>query len=77
MGVFKKIVSGIKSAFNWIKDKIEKAIDVLTSSYIPKYLTNFDSRIPCDNGDYKSGALCYRDCKKASMINCGIGNLFI
>jgi len=42
-------------------------------SYIPSFLTNFNSRIPCPDGMYKGGALCYRDCQKANMVNCGIG----
>jgi hypothetical protein len=41
--------------------------------YFQHQLTNFDSRIPCNSGEYKSGALCYRDCGKNSMTNCGIG----
>lgn len=40
-------------------------------SYIPKSLTNFDA--VCDDGFYLSGALCYRDCSKAGLENCGIG----
>lgn len=42
-------------------------------SYIPSSLTNFNSRIPCPDGMYKGGALCYRDCNKIGMTNCGIG----
>lgn len=68
-----KVVTGITSAFNWVKDTVVKAVNVLTSAYIPKYLTNFDSSVPCEEGQYKSGALCYRDCTKAGMLNCGIG----
>ena len=51
-----------KSLFRWHFKK----------SYIPNSLTNFNSRIPCPDGMYKSGALCYRDCRKISMVNCGI-----
>lgn len=36
-------------------------------------ITNFDSRVPCPSGKYKSGALCYRDCSKVFLENCGIG----
>jgi len=44
-------------------------------SHVPKSITNFDSRVLCDDPDkyYKSGALCYRDCKINGMVNCGIG----
>lgn len=43
-------------------------------SYIPGSLTNFSSKIPCNsNNHYKSGALCYKDCKQLGMVNCGIG----
>jgi hypothetical protein len=41
--------------------------------YAPKTLTNFSSRIPCPDGKYKSGALCYKDCSKYNMSNCGAG----
>ena len=41
--------------------------------YWPHSMTNFDGRIPCPAGRYKSGALCYRDCGKIGMVNCGIG----
>ena len=43
------------------------------NSYIPKSLTNFDSKVECSQGYYKSLALCYRDCKIIGMENCGIG----
>lgn len=36
-------------------------------------MTNFDNRIPCPSGMYRGGALCYRDCVKIGMVNCGIG----
>ena len=42
-------------------------------TYIPKSLTNFDSRVPCSASKYKVGALCYRDCNNIAMKNCGIG----
>ena len=42
-------------------------------SYIPSSYTNFDSRVTCESGKYKAGALCYRDCKKIGLLNCGIG----
>ena len=42
-------------------------------SYVPSSYTNFDSRASCDSGMYKSGALCYRDCNKIGLLNCGIG----
>ena len=42
-------------------------------SYVPSSYTNFDSRVTCEAGKYKSGALCYRDCKKIGLLNCGIG----
>lgn len=43
------------------------------SSHMPKSITNFDSRIPCRDGYYKSLALCYKDCKILGMVECGIG----
>jgi len=43
------------------------------SSYIPHSITNFSDRVECEDGKYKAGALCYRDCKKIGLINCGIG----
>ena len=54
--------------WNWFKSRT-----IWKGSYIPKPLTNFDDRVPCPNEMYKSGALCYRDCNKAGLINCGIG----
>ncbi len=41
-------------------------------SYMSSSITNFSDRIPCDEDHYKSGALCYRDCNKNGMVNCGI-----
>jgi len=41
--------------------------------YFTQSLTNFDSRIPCPAGMYKGAALCYRDCAKIGLVNCGIG----
>jgi hypothetical protein len=55
-----------KNLFNWF----------FKDSYIPSSKTNFSSEIPCDKPtDYKAkgGALCYRDCEKIGMQNCGIG----
>jgi len=40
-------------------------------SYIPHSVTNFSA--VCEEGKYLMGALCYRDCKKHNMVNCGIG----
>ena len=42
-------------------------------SYISPSITNFDSRVPCPSNMYHSGALCYRDCNKSGLVNCGIG----
>lgn len=42
-------------------------------SYVPKSISNFDSSIPCRANEYKGGALCYRDCTKVGLVNCGIG----
>ena len=42
-------------------------------SYIPQSITNFDSRVGCPEGEYKVGAMCYRDCGKVGLTNCGIG----
>ena len=41
--------------------------------YWPHSMTNFDTRIPCPSRMYRAGALCYRDCAKIGMVNCGIG----
>ena len=43
------------------------------NSYIDSSMTNYDSRVLCNSGDYKVEALCSRDCAKALMVNCGIG----
>lgn len=40
-------------------------------SYVVKSLTMFSG--VCPEGRYKSGALCYKDCKVIGMSNCGIG----
>jgi hypothetical protein len=40
-------------------------------TYFPRSITNFEA--PCSDGYYRSGALCYRDCGKVGMVNCGIG----
>jgi len=40
-------------------------------AYFPKSITNFEA--PCFDGYYRSGALCYRDCNRVGMVNCGIG----
>ena len=42
-------------------------------SYFQKSIDNFSDRVPCPEGKYKSGALCYRNCGVIGMINCGIG----
>jgi hypothetical protein len=42
-------------------------------SYIPDSLTNFNDNVPCPEGMYRFGALCYRDCNNIGMHNCGIG----
>jgi len=42
-------------------------------SYFAPSMTNFDGRIPCPSGMYRSGALCYRDCANIGLQNCGIG----
>jgi len=56
----------------------QKKVDAKYSK-IAKSITNFDSRVLCDDDTeeliyYKKGALCYRDCKVNGMINCGIGS---
>jgi len=43
------------------------------SSYVTKAATNFDTQSTCKAGNYKFGALCYRDCQNINMVNCGIG----
>jgi len=52
-----------KSLFSWY----------FKHSYIPGSLTNFSDRIPCPEGMYRGGALCYRNCENIGMANCGIG----
>jgi hypothetical protein len=42
-------------------------------SYIPRSITNFHEDVGCGKGMYKSGSLCYRDCNKIGLTNCGIG----
>ena len=54
-------LSCFKHIFNWY----------FKSSYIPDSKTNFE--VDCDQGYYLMGALCYRDCAKVGMDNCGIG----
>ena len=54
--------------WNWFKSRT-----IWKHSYIPASMTNLDSRIPCPYEHYKSGALCYRNCNKAGLVNCGIG----
>ena len=41
-------------------------------SYVPHSITFFDKNVLCNDGEYKMGALCYRDCNKIGMTNCGI-----
>lgn len=55
--------SCFKSLFDWY----------FKNSYIPHSVTNFDASVPCSAGNYKFGALCYRDCANIGMYNCGIG----
>jgi hypothetical protein len=40
-------------------------------TYAPHSITNFEA--PCQEGYYRGGALCYRDCSQLGMVNCGIG----
>ena len=54
--------------WNWFKSK-----SYGKDSYMSSSITNFSDRIPCPTDMYKSGALCYRDCAKAGLVNCGIG----
>ena len=42
-------------------------------SYIPNSITNFSDRVPCPEGMYRAGALCYRNCNNIGLENCGIG----
>jgi hypothetical protein len=41
--------------------------------YVPRSLTNFSHEVPCYEGMYRVGALCYRNCENINMENCGIG----
>lgn len=43
------------------------------STYMSDSVTNFSSRVNCEPGMYKGGALCYRDCANIGLVNCGIG----
>eukprot|EP00357_Protocruzia_adherens_P011916 CAMPEP_0115007688 /NCGR_PEP_ID=MMETSP0216-20121206/21371_1 /TAXON_ID=223996 /ORGANISM="Protocruzia adherens, Strain Boccale" /LENGTH=453 /DNA_ID=CAMNT_0002374763 /DNA_START=130 /DNA_END=1491 /DNA_ORIENTATION=+ len=52
-----------KNIFSWYFKK----------SYIPKSYTFFSDKVQCPTGYYHSGALCYRDCHKLGLVNCGIG----
>ena len=54
--------------WNWFKSK-----SYWKDSYMSKSYTNFDGRVGCEDGMYKGGALCYRDCSKIYLVNCGIG----
>ena len=56
------------------KFKMFKSKTKVKDSYVPSSMNNFDSRIPCPNEHYKSGALCYRNCNKAGLVNCGFGS---
>ena len=40
-------------------------------SYIPSSITNLSSAVTCPEGLIKSGALCYSNCKRIGMFNCG------
>ena len=55
--------------FNWLKSKTK-----VKDSYVPSSMNNFDSRIPCPDEHYKSGALCYRNCNKAGLVNSQLWN---
>jgi Zn ribbon nucleic-acid-binding protein len=46
---------------------------VAKNSFISESKTNFDAVAICPQGMYKGGALCYRDCNKIGLVNCGIG----
>lgn len=52
-----------KGIFDWFSRK----------SYFTNSITNFSPLIPCPEGMYREGALCYRDCNIIGMVNCGIG----
>ena len=43
----------------------------IKKTYIPKSLTNFNKNVKCPANLIKSGALCYSDCERISMFNCG------
>ena len=42
-------------------------------SYVPSTITNFNKNSTCPEGQYKAGAICYRDCGIKGMVNCGTG----
>lgn len=46
-------------------------------SYIPHSISFLSDNVVCKDGEYKAGALCYRDCKKNGMVNCGIVSFLI
>ena len=56
-------LSCYKSLFRWHSKE----------SYGPKDYTNFHYKAVCRSSYYKSGALCYRDCRNIGLQNCGIG----
>ncbi len=61
-------IGAICSKWDWFNTSLYFKHSYISSSY-----TNFDSRANCEEGQYKGGALCYRDCAKIFLENCGIG----
>ncbi len=57
----------------WFEGALLKCDTYAKRSYISDSITNFSDLILCHSDEYKSGALCYRDCGKAGLTNCGIG----
>jgi len=57
----------------WFEGALLKCDTYSKRSYISESITNFSDLITCNVEEYKSGALCYRDCGKAGLTNCGIG----
>ena len=71
---WKDCKSGYKTvAFTCVKFKWFKTKVYTRDSYIAHQITDFSDRCGCSDNYYKWGALCYRDCAQAGLINCGIG----
>ena len=65
-----------KCGSGWFKFPCPKCHTYGKHSYGTHIITLFDGRVKCSgSGNYKAGALCYRNCgrKNDGLLNCGIG----